>query len=242
MSFYYTEKIVRYVQTKTPLYQEIETISSKYTLNGENAVINDRYIVPGINTISVNIEESFLKMKSSNDFDSDLLVFENINPSISLLNNKDKIINKGNKNKKSVSIITNNELVLNYCYLNNVNINTFSSLVNNYNNKYEYLNNENDEKNFNKVENLLTKYKKNKNICFLNNNYDICNKNNKFIVDSTVTLNNTNLLEIKSVLESGYIIYITEDVKLENFIILLNIIKNNNLSVIFLSELISEER
>ncbi len=242
MSFYYTEKIVKFVQTKTPLYEEILLKSKQYVTKGTNAVINEDFIIPGINTIEVDIEKSYYKMKNIDNYNSDLLVYKTINPSVSVVDNKDKIIKKGNILKRGISIITNNEVILNYCYLNNIEIDVFSSLVNNYNEKFEYINNEKDEKSFYAVEKLLNKYNKNKNICFLNNNYDLCKNNNKYIIDSTLNLNKSNILEVKSNVESGYIIFVEDNVTIDLFGILLNTIKNNNLKIMYLSKLISEER
>ena len=106
---------------------------------------------------------------------------------------------------------------------------------------YEQINN--DMENFKKVESMLNNNNINKNICVINNNnFNICKKNNMYLVEPTITLTNYNLGSIKEKIKSGYIININDDVSLSDYKILLRQIYYQDLSVISLSKLISEER
>ena len=106
---------------------------------------------------------------------------------------------------------------------------------------YEQINNDSVE--YNKVESMLNNANINKNICFINNQIiDICKNNSKYLVESTLTLNNYNLSTIKQSIKSGYIILINDNVSLTDFKILVKQIYYQDLSIIYLSELITEER
>jgi len=104
-SFYYTDKIALYVQNNTPLKKEIIVFKEKNIIPSINAQVNGDEIIPGINGLKVNAEKSYYKMKSSNTFSEQNLVYDEVKPEISLIENKEKIIIKGNKAKGAVSII-----------------------------------------------------------------------------------------------------------------------------------------
>lgn len=114
-SFYYTEKIAYIMQSKDELMLHINKVKENYNIDYVNAVINDDTIIPGINGITVNSQKSYSNMKSLNVFNEYYLEYEQVKPVISLSDNKDKTIIKGNKNKKSVAILVkNNGLVKEY--------------------------------------------------------------------------------------------------------------------------------
>ena len=103
-SFYYTEKVALYVKNKHPLMKTItEEKDSKTVLSINSEIIDDIYIIPGLNGKEVNVDKSFNNMKNSQTYNEKLLIYNQITPAISLNNNKNKIIIRGNKNKNSVS-------------------------------------------------------------------------------------------------------------------------------------------
>ena len=104
-SFYYTEKIALIVLNKNPLMQEINQEKVNYEEAFVNASIEGDYIIPGINGLLVNARESFYNMQELEVFNQYYLVYEQVKPEISLEDNKDKIINKGNAKLKQVSFI-----------------------------------------------------------------------------------------------------------------------------------------
>ena len=114
-SFYYTEKIAHIMQSKDELMLHINKVKENYNVASVNAVINEDTIIPGINGVIVNSQKSYSKMKSLNVFNEYYLEYEQVKPVISLSDNKDKTIIKGNKNKNAVAILVkNNSLVKDY--------------------------------------------------------------------------------------------------------------------------------
>ena len=242
-SFYYTEKMSSIVINNSSLVSEINNNSKDYNVEAVSAIIEDEYIIPGLNGKAVNVLESYKNMKHLDIFNAYYLEYDEINPNVSLENNKDKIIKYGNKLKNAVSIVVKNNIdVINYAKEKNVMItrlidsDTFDK-----NNLYEQIND--DYEKYKKVESMLNNNNINKNICFININIiDICKENKKYLVESSITLNNYNLSSIKDTIKSGYIIEIKDDVSLVDFKILLRQILYQDLDVISLSALINEER
>ena len=113
ISFYYTEQIALYVKSKNPLIQEIESNKDNLYVNSINSeLIDELYIIPGINGKEVNVNSSYLTMKELNTYNEDKIVYNQISPSISLSNNKDRIIIRGNSKKRQVSLIFDKESTL----------------------------------------------------------------------------------------------------------------------------------
>ena len=67
-------------------------------------------------------------------------------------------------------------------------------------------------------------------------------ENKKYLVEGTITLNNYNLSSIKNNIKSGYIIFINDNVSLYDFKILVRQIYYQDLNIIFVSDLLKEER
>lgn len=242
-SFYYTEKISNIVINNSNLMLTINKNSEEYNIKPVSAIIDDEYIIPGLNGYSVNVLKSYNNMKYLDTFNSYYLEYDIVSPEISLYENKDKIIKYGNYNKKAVAIlIKNNNEIIKYSKEKNINItrlidnDTFDKNAN-----YEQVNN--DYEFYTKVEKKLNINNLNKNICYINNNIiDICKGNKKYLVDSSVILNNYNLSSIKNKIKSGYIIFIDDNVSISDYKILLKQIYYQDLDIINLSNLIKEER
>lgn len=241
-SFYYTEQIALFMRRKDPIYETIEDVKEEHNVHYVNAEIKDDTIIPGINGRAVNSDKSFQKMKSFGAFNKYYLVFDQIKPEISLEDNKDKVITKGNEKKKSVSLVleTTGELS-DYLKSNQIpasimiNQDTFQR-----DSYFEQINN--DSKNFKETENLLNSINKNKNICIENKyNQEICKKGQKYLVRPELELKSSNVALIKSKIESGSIIQIDETAKLEDLKIILQQIKYKGLTITSLSNLIFEE-
>ena len=236
--FYYTEKMNNIVLNNNKLMIEINNNIDDYNKQAKNAFIEGKYIIPGLNGYAVNVLKSYNKMKYLDTFNSYYLEYDIVKPSISIDNNKDKIIKYGNSDKNSVSIIIkDNHNILDY--LENkkikvtrlINKDTFISNAN-----YEQINN--DINNYERVEKLLNRYKLNKNICYIKNNQDNCK--NKYLFEESINLNNYNLGTIKDNIKSGYIIFINDNVSLSDFKILVRQIYYQDLNIKYLSELIKE--
>lgn len=242
-SFYYTEKIALIVLNKNPLMQEIHQEKGNYEEEYVNATIDGDYIIPGINGLTVNTRESFYNMQELEVFNHYYLVFDQVKPEISLEDNKDKIINKGNSKLKQVSIMLEEysiigEYLKEQQFKANLLVNYDDYEANNY---FEVINN--DIEGFESLENSLNLNKENKHLCLVNEkNKDLCLKKKNYLIEPTTILNSTNYINVKNKLESGSIILIDKTAKLADVKLLLKEIKFKNYQIVYLSELISEEK
>ena len=70
-----------------------------------SAIIEDDYIIPGLNGYAVNVLKSYNNMRYLDTFNSYYLEYDKITPEISLENNKDKIIKFGNPSKNNIALV-----------------------------------------------------------------------------------------------------------------------------------------
>ncbi|MBE6156385.1 MAG: hypothetical protein E7161_01390 [Firmicutes bacterium] len=242
-SFYYTEKMSNIVINNSSLVTEINENSNRYKVEAVSAIIEDDYIVPGLNGYSVNVLKSYDNMRHLDTFNSYYLAYDKVSPNVSLENNKDKIIKYGNKKKNAVAIIIKDNMdIINYSKEKKIEI---TRLVDtdtyDKNAYYEQINNDLEE--YKKVEKMLNNSNINKNICVINNNIiDICRDNKKYLVEASTILNNYNLATIKDSISSGYIFYINDNVSVTDYKILIRQIYYQDLNIVSLSSLITEER
>lgn len=243
LSFFYTEKIALIMQNKSPIMQNIENNSSKYTVNPVNATINDTYVIPGIRGRMVNKNKSFVNMKTFGVFNEYYLIFEDIKPDISLEDNLDKIIKYGNKKKNAIAFILEdgNEDIKNYFKTNNIKA---SLLINETTydkfNYFEQINN--DLKKYKNVESLLNKNNQNKNICYIKNiNKSTCLKEGKYLVEESFALTSNNIVDVKKELDSGSIILIKNNTSIDYINLLIKEINFKGFNILTLYELINEK-
>lgn len=241
ISFYITEKSAMFLRSKDPIMQTIREYSNTINTDAIDAVIDDNYIIPGLYGKKINEVKSLMKMKSLKTFNSIFLTMDDVKPNISIDNNKDKIINKGNEKKGAVSFILENDESNYITYLISQNIDV-SILVNKdtiNNTKFEQINN--DFNNYEYVEKLLNKDKTNTNICVLNRyNKNFCIRHKKYLIEPTYVLSSSNLVAVKNKIKSGDIILLKDSISSDDLSYLINYIKSKNLKIIKLSQLISE--
>lgn len=241
LSFYITDKVLIFIDEQKPLMKEIKLNASKYETAPVNSVIENNTIIPGLNGKEIDYKKSLVKMEDFNAFNENFLKFNDITPEISLEDNKDKIIIKGNPKKRSVSLILEQDKEKEE-YLENYNIkyDILSSLDTDFTKEREYLNSYKDKENYDALETILKKHKINSHICTtMHNDYDHCLKKEHYIV----LLTNENLLvnEIINKISSGSIIYIPKTMKLVNLKLIISEIERQDLKIIYLSTLISEK-
>jgi len=243
VSFYYTNRLALLIQNQNPIMRSIKEVATKEKNQYVNAQIQGDNIIPGLNGFEVNIERSFIKMRRSGIFSQHNLVWSETKPSISLAENKEKIIIKGNRNKNAVAfIIGNNEDVKSYFTSNNIPASLISYTDSYQNENLELLNGEENKNEFNNMESILNKDKKNVHICLVNNqNKDICLRNKKYLVKESISLNLNNLVDIRSNITSGSIILITQNARVSDVNILVRQVRFQGLKILPLSELISEK-
>lgn len=240
LSFYYTERIALFVKNRNPLLQSINEIKdSKYVSSIDSILIDNLYIIPGLSGEEVNVNKSFLSMQKVKEFNEDLLVFNKIKPTISLEDHKDKIIIRGNEKKNSVSLIFEEESDLtNYLISHNYHIDILISKEE-YNLKAELINNSNNATTYHNIDKYLNKKKINKHLCYVKTNPSSFCQNAYLFKESLIINHSTLSLNINKI-SSGEIILVQKSLSLSELDILINQIKYQDLSIVYLSELISE--
>ena len=239
-SFYYTDKISTMIIYKSDLMQEIISSKENEEKSYTNAIIDGKYIIPGINGLEVNELDSYYQMKKDLKYSRNKLVFNEVEPEMSIEQNKHLVINRGNQAKKAVAIILEDNLTIEkYCEENSVKISKIVTYEEfDKESVFEQLNNDDE---LDRLDLLLDKYKMNTNICLVNNqNKEKCEKNKKYLVEATYEVSNLSIAQI--VVNAGDIILIDSKLALSNFKVLLKKVHYRDLDIIFLSELISEKR
>lgn len=229
-SFFISDKVLLYVENLNPIMKQIDNIKDEYKVESVNALIDGNTIIPGKKGKIVNARESYLKMRDFKKFNDTFLIYDYVEPEISLMNNLDKIIIKGNKDNSVSIIITNNSLDQ-YLIENKINYNKIIDKKEDYktNEMVEYID---------VNRNIDLKLKNN--ICLIGySDVKYCKKKKKFLVMPSQEISLSNLYKINNI-SSGDIILIDQNIDLANFKIILNKIKSKNLHIIKIGELISE--
>ena len=248
-SFFYTDKVINYVNLNSGLMKQIDRVKEEYKTKEVNGCIKEDVIIPGISGKEINVSKSFNNMKEYNTFIEDYLVYDNIIPTISLEDNKDKYIIKGNNNKKEVSIIviidTNNINKINEIkgitlFINHklLTIDNLNKLKNNeiytYGNNGKYTKNTliNDNTLINSLSNNRSKYclTKEKNREVINT----CKESEMYTIIPNI---NGDYLTIKDNLSNGSIILLNNINNLDNII---KYIKSKGYKIVYLDTLLKE--
>lgn len=124
-SFFMTEKTALVVSDMDEIMIEIKANYKNYHTDSIDAIIDGNTIIPGISAKDVNINKSYKNMKQSGYYSDKLYIYDYTKPKISLSDNIDKYIIKGNPNKRTISLIFKVD--------SNDNINDILNIVNNYN-------------------------------------------------------------------------------------------------------------
>lgn len=104
-SFYYTNKVVGLIKSKDPIMVKIEKEKNKYEVKAINAKVYNKNVIPGKNGKVVNENESFKKMKSYGEYNDELYVFDEVEPTVSIDDYYDKYINLGRNDNNKVSLV-----------------------------------------------------------------------------------------------------------------------------------------
>jgi hypothetical protein len=264
-SFFYTDKVVTVVRDADPLMNELEKVSDVYNIEAINGKIDKKTIIPGMNGRKINIEKSYKKMHQEGVFNKNLIEYDIVKPKISLLDNRNKFIIKGNNNKQMVSIVfilkddkyleklenivTSKEVVINYFV-------TYEYLVSNSTNiskmeNREFYNYGNDgvytPDNILFANNLISRITNNEAIYCLTKDKSskvlkLCSSNDLFTISPNIIINNNPYQEVKDNISSGSIILmeINNDTTTE-IAIIIDYIRGKGLKIGGLSELLSEK-
>lgn len=242
-SFYFTDQVSLMVASKSDLMNEIHKVSNEYELKPIDAKIdlNNNTIIPGKYGRKVNDRESYLSMKDFGAFNENYLIFDFLKPKNTLENNKDKYITQGNSQKRSVSIIVDeNKEVVNFLEKDHIKYDYIVRDINEIGEySYETINGAKDLDNFKSIN---SKIKQSKNICIKDySDINSCIKYNYYIIKPKLALNVSNIIEIKNQILPGSLILISKNAKVEHVKVLLYEINYKDLSIVYVSDLIKEE-
>jgi len=262
-SFFYSDKVASVISSKDSLMVKIDNAAANYDVKSISGIIKDNTIIPGIRGRKVNINNSYKKMREYGEFNDDLIVYDYINPSNSLEDNKDKFIISGNDTKNMVSIIfildnvkyidkldsvvKNKGIVINYFVSSNFLISN-STYITNLNN-VEIYNYGDDGKyypdNLLFYNNFITRITNNKAIYCLSLDYDsdvlsLCSKNNLYTVVPNI-IKSDPYIGVKNSVKSGSIIlFELNNNSITELSIIIDYIKGKGLDIVGLSNLLSE--
>ena len=122
--FFVTEKTSLVVNNMDDIMIQIKQNKDEYKSKAKNAVIKDNTIIPGINGRIVNVKKSYKNMKINGYYSDKLYVYDYNKPLVSLEDNKNKYVIKGNSNKRMISLI--------FKVKNGIDISNIISILNNY--------------------------------------------------------------------------------------------------------------
>lgn len=264
-SFFYTDKVIEVIREEDSIMIELKGLEEGYKVNPVNASIVSNTIIPGINGKNINLDKSYKEMKSIGVVNKSMLIYDTIKPTISITNNKDKFIIKGNANKQVVSLIF---IIDNDKYLSNLEtISKTKNITINYFVDYNYLiNNTTKIKEMTNSEfysygdggkytpdnllfsnNLITRISKNEaNLCLdstmSNQIIDLCSKNNLYTITPSIVAEKNTYKTIKENLSSGSLILLNKNKEtINNLNTIIDYIEGKGLIIGGLSRLITEE-
>ena len=257
VTFFYTEKVVNISLNQDEIMIKINEYAKKSNINPINAIINKDEITPGKIGQYIDSEASYKVMKKLGYIEPSMLVYKNIYPEISIYNNYNKYIIKGNTNKKGIALIyiLNNtktlDNILEISKKYDIKINFFidSTLLNNDITILEKMNNHEiynygslgtyTKDNLIITNNIINNKSKNKSIfcLFTTKNENSLNNcaNNKML--SIYIPNTSNYNTIKNNIENGKLFIIDNTQELNNII---EYILSKGYNIYSLQELITE--
>lgn len=241
-SFYFTDKVMVYINNKNPIMQEIVLNKDKYKVEAVNAIIEDNTIIPGVNGKDVDVNKSFNKMENYGYFNELYLIYSKSAPLLSLNDYKDKIIIKGNPKKRMISLVVDhNDEVIDYLKQKNIKYTLIGKIEDNIDTSIEYINGETDNKLFSNLNSLLNHKKVNSKLCMVEkSNLELCKKKKYYLFKYSINMDDDILSNINEI-SSGDIVYISSSVSLNKVKSLLNEIARIDLEINYLSKLISED-
>ena len=125
-SFYISDKLLLMVEGMSPLMQTINEVKDFREYEPVNAIIEGNTIIPGKRGRTINKRETYLKMNDFGTFNETFFVYDYQEPEISLKDNLDKIIIKGNNNS-AISLIVDTDIFDEYLKGENI---KYTKLIN----------------------------------------------------------------------------------------------------------------
>lgn len=267
-SFYYTDKSVDIVKRNDPVMKEIIYNSDNFKIESVDAITIGDTIIPGMNGIEVNIDESYKRMKQVNGYYESMLMFSEVIPDESLLEQYDKFIVSGNPFRSDIALlvkvsnITNLEKIYKI-FLDRNTLATFfidgSVIENNMDLIYEMVsdgfqlenygyNDVYSEDNFRWTNNMIFSLTNlEPKFCYSEyRNYEVlelCSKNKMYTVNPTLNVTNNPFYTVKNNLKEGNIISLnlTEET-VKELPTIISYINQKGYNLVTLNDIVSEER
>lgn len=104
-SFYYTDQAVDIVRRNDPVMKEIVSKMDHYEEKAVDASLNYHSLIPGYQGKKINVLESYRKMRRFGSYEESLLVFEEVDPGVSMDEYYDRYVIRGNDLKHSVALV-----------------------------------------------------------------------------------------------------------------------------------------
>lgn len=104
-SFFYTEKTSSVVKEMDKIMIEIREKAEQYKVEPIEAITTKETIIPGLSGKEIDINNSYKEMRYIGKYNEKFLKYKKIEVKEKLIDNLNKTIIGGNKNKKSVSLV-----------------------------------------------------------------------------------------------------------------------------------------
>ncbi|GAB4072594.1 polysaccharide deacetylase family protein [Barrientosiimonas marina] len=104
----FSDAVESVAQNKDPLYNKIKHKSEDYEEDPQNAVIDKVWKkMPGRNGVEVNLDESYEQMQDQDGFEDTLLVYDQIEPDVTMDDLPPAPVYRGHSDKDMVSLLIN---------------------------------------------------------------------------------------------------------------------------------------
>ena len=262
LSIFYTNKSIDILKANDPIMQEIKKTKEKYYIDPINAIIEDDKMISGTYGKEIDYLASYNKMKRYGTYNEALTVLKETKPKISVEDNYDKYLIKGNTNKRNISLVfklTEQKDITNLISLleeKNVQVTFFidgTLLENNINEIKKLSNHEIEILSYNnKIDNVLLKTSisyletitnRKPKFCYTENNndklLDICKSNKLHTIKPTLILNNNIYEEIKKHVEKNIVITLN-DYQINDLSYSIDYLKSKGYNIVTISDLFNE--
>lgn len=117
ISMYYTNKSIDILKSVDPIMKHIKSTNNKYKINPVDAIVEGNEIQSGSYGKEIDIKKSYNKMKQYGTYNEALTVLKDSKPTISIEDNYDKYLIKGNPNNRNISLVFKLRETKNIVYL-----------------------------------------------------------------------------------------------------------------------------
>ena len=266
VSLIYTNKTIELTKNFDNVMTTIKEVSDDYYVEPIDGEVIENYFIPGVSGREVNQNKSYKNMKKFGSFNKNLLEYKEISPNNKLVDNIDKYIIGGNKNKNNVSLIfliddsSDIDSCLKILDEKKVSANFFvniSWITKNRNKLNELIkknyivgnfdNNINYQKSaFSFVDTLIKDLRKKKyGFCYLeeenDNDLKICSMNNDFTIKPSIIVKNNPLIKIKENVSNGSIISLNCNKQvIQELPLIINYLNGKGYKIVNLEDLLYE--